>query len=248
MKRWAMFSLLLIALLSGAAANAAQRFGRPIVGLEEPKNYQYFKLDDVNFPFLSSADYDVSCLVYRGTEYYYVEIAIHNRSSNPVTIPANFLEFSKPGYTVLQTDTSVAETQLASAAGAHFVPVPPPQMPPSSTTTTSINANATTYGNITQINGTATSTTTDTSGQAGANFGNALGNAIAARRFYKAQQEAVSLAGYLNAFGWKNMPISVQPGQAQKIMMTFQQIKQKKTHFEVIIHIGGESFTFKYNG
>lgn len=186
MKRWALFSAFALMLWPGISLHAAQRFGRPVIALEEPKAYQYFKLDDVNFPFLSSANYDVSCLVYRGTEYYYVEIAIHNRSSNPVTIPADFVEFSKPGYTVLETDTGVAEAQLASATGQRFIPTPPPQMPPSSTTTTTINANASTYGNMTQVNGTATSTTTDTSGQAGANFGNALGNAIAARRFYQA--------------------------------------------------------------
>jgi len=228
MKRWALFSVFALMLWPSVTLHAAQRFGRPVIALEEPKAYQYFKLDDVNFPFLASANYDVSCLVYRGTEYYYVEIAIHNRSSNPVTIPGEFVEFSKPGYTVLETNTSVAEAQLASASGQRFIPTPPPQMPPSSTTTTTVNANATTYGNMTQINGTATSTTTDTSGQAGANFGNALGNAIAARRFYRAQQEAVSLAGYLNAFGWKNSPMTLQPGQAQKVMMTFQQFKRKK--------------------
>lgn len=246
MKRWALFFALALTLWPGIPLHAAQRFGRTVIALEEPKDYQYFKLDDVSFPFLSNANYDVSCLVYRGTEYYYVEIAFLNRSPSPVTIPADFLEFSKPGYTVFQTDTAVAEGQLASAVGTRFIPTPPPQMPPSSTTTTTINANATTYGNTTQINGTASSTTTDTSGQAGANFGNALGNAIAARRFYRSQREAASLAGYLNAFGWKNTPLVVQPGQAQKIMMTFQQVKNKKAHFQVIIHIGGESFLFKY--
>jgi len=246
MKRWALLSALALTLWLGTPLRAAQRFGRPVIALEDHQAYQYFKLDDVEFPFLSSPNYNVSCLVYRGTEYYYVEIAIQNRSSNPVTIPADFLEFSKPGYTVFQTDTSTAEAQLASAAGARFIPTPPPQMPPSSTTTTTVNANATTYGNTTQINGTATSTTADTSGQAGANFGNALGNAIAARRFYNAQREAVSLAGYLDAFGWRNTPMTLQPGQAQKIMMTFQQVKRKKAHFEVIIHVGVESFRFKY--
>lgn len=246
MKRWAMFSALTLALWPCLSLHAAQRFGRTVIALEEPKNYQYFKLDDVNFPFLASQDYDVSCLVYRGTQYYYVEIAIHNRSSSPVTIPADFVEFQKPGYTVLRTDTGIAEAQLASAGGERFVPTPPPQMAPSSTTTTNINANATTYGGMTQINGTATSTTTDTSGQAGANFGNALGNAIAARRFYRAQQEAVSLAGFLNVFGWRNAPLTLQPGQAQKVIMTFQQFKPKKARFQVIVHIGAESFQFSY--
>lgn len=246
MKRWALFAVLLLVLWPCTSLRAAQRFGRPVIALEEPKNYQFFKLDDVNFPFLASTNYDVSCLVYRGTQYYYVEIAIHSRASSPVTISDDFVEFLKPGYTVLRTDAHIAEAQLANAAGEHFIPTPPPQLPPRSITTTTINANATTSGSMTQINGTATSTTRDTSGQAGANFGNALGNVIAARRFYRAQRENVSLAGYLNAFGWSNTPLTLQPGQTQKVIMTFQQFKLKKAHFQVIIHVGADSFPFKY--
>lgn len=226
--------------------HAAQRFGRPVVDLENPKDYQYFKLDDVNFPVSTNLGYSVSCLVYRGTENYYVEVSIQNQSSNQVTIPANFLEFNKPGYTVYRADSNAVASQLAGAAGVHFVSTPPPQMPSSSRTTTTVNANATTFGNMTQINGTATSTSTDTSGQAGANFGNAIGNAIAARRFYKAQREDVALAQYLATYGWKDTDLVLQPGKEQKIMMTFQQAKAKKAHFEVVIHMGSENFSFKY--
>jgi hypothetical protein len=230
----------------GGPLYAAQRFGRPIVSLQNPKDYQYYKLDDVKFPMLSSSNYAVSCLVYRGTEYYYVEVGIENRTVSPVTISPDFLEFDKPGYTVFRADNRIVASELAGASNARFIPTPPPQMPPSSTTTTTVNANATTYGSTTQINGTATSTTTDTSGQAGANFGNAIGNAIAARRFYRAQRDAVTLAQYLTSFGWGDMPEVLEPGKAREIMMTFSQIKPKKAHFDVVIHIGGESFTFKY--
>lgn len=226
--------------------HAAKRFGRPVVDLESPKEYEYFKLDDVKFPVLTHSGYSVSCLVYRGTENYYVEVLVRNQSSSPVTIPANFLDFTKTGFTVYRTDSNAVASQLAGAAGVRFVPTPPPQMPPSSTTSTTLNANATTFGNMTQVNGTATSTTTDTSGQAGANFGNALGNAIAARRFYSAQREAVSLARYLATYGWKDTDLVLEPGKEQKIMMTFQQVKAKKANFEVIIRVGSENFSFKY--
>ncbi len=227
-------------------AHATQRFGRPLVSLESAKDYQYFKLDDVNFPMLSSQNYSVSCLVYRGSENYYVEISIQNKSPSPVTLPADFVEFTKPGYTVYRTNTDNVAMQLAGVAGLRFVPTPPPQMPANSTTTTTVNANATTYGNTTQINGSATSTTRDTSGQAGANFGNAIGNAIAARRFYNEQRDAVSLAQYLATYGWKDSSKPLQPGKAELVMMTFQQAKRKKARFQVLIHVGSESFSFKY--
>jgi len=244
MRRFAVFLIGAICLVT--SLNAARRFGRPIVALENPKDYQYVNLDDVKFPVLSSAQYTVSCLVYRGTEYYYVEVAVQNRTSQAVTLSPGFLDFSKPGYTVFAISPNSVVVQLASAAGERFVPTPPPVMPPSSTTTTNVNATATTYGNTTQINGTATSTTTDTSGQAGANFGNAIGNAIAARRFYRAQRDAVALAQYLNAFGWQNTPAVIAPDQVKVVMMTFEQPKRKKAHFEVVIHVGAEDFTFRY--
>jgi hypothetical protein len=228
------------------SVQAAQRFGRPVVDLENPKDYQYFKLDDVNFPMLTNTDYKVSCLVFRGTENYYVEVSIQNQTSTPITIRSNFLEFTKPGYTIYRVDSNIVATRLASEAGVHFIPTPPPQMPTSSTTTTTINANATTFGNMTQVNGTAYSTTSDNSGQAGANFGNALGNAIAARRFYRAQRDAISLAQYLASYGWNDTDLVLQPGKEQKIMMTFEQAKAKKAHFEVVIHVGSENFSFKY--
>lgn len=227
-------------------AHATQRFGRPVVSLESPKDYQYFRLDDVNFPMLSSQNFSVSCLVYRGTERYYLEIAIQNQSPNPVALPADLVEFTKPGYTVYRTNTDDVAMQLAGSAGLRFVPTPPPQMPANSTTTTTVNANATTYGNMTQVNGSATSTTRDTSGQAGANFGSAIGNAIAARRFYNAQRQEASLAQYLTTYGWKDSPRLVQPGKVELVMMTFQQAKRKKAHFQVVIHVGGEGFSFKY--
>lgn len=246
MKRLLLLVLGLVCL--GGPLYAAQRFGRPIIRLENPKAYQYYKLDDVKFPMLSSSKYTVSCLVYRGTEYYYVEVAIKNRTPNPVTLSPDFLEFDKPGYTVFRADTAVVASELAGAANSRFIPTPPPQMPPSSRTTTTVNANATTYGGTTQINGTATSTTTDTSGQAGANFGNAIGNAIAARRFYTAQRDAISLAQYLLTFGSGDVPQVLEPGKARIIMTTFSQIKHKKGQFQIVIHVGGESFTFKYKG
>lgn len=233
-------------LCMGTSLYAAQRFGRPVISLENPKDYQFFRLDDVNFPLLSDAKYSVSCLVYRGTEYYYVEVAIQNRSSENVILPSELVEFTKPGYTMFRANTLAVATELAGASGERFVPTPPPQMPANTTTNTTINANATTYGNTTQINGTATSTTYDTSGQAGANFGNALGNAIAARRFYRAQREAVSLANYLATFAWGDTAQVLKPGETRIVTEIFQQAKPKKAHFQVIVHVGDEMFIFKY--
>jgi hypothetical protein len=114
-----------------------------------------------------------------------------------------------------------------------------------STTTTTVNGTATTYGNQTQISGTAT-TTTDQSSQAGANLGNAIGNALAARSFYKTQRRESTFANFLGAFAQDQTGTSLQPGEAKVIVATFEQAKRKKAPFEIVIRVGAESFQFKY--
>lgn len=221
----------------------ADRFGRPVVKVSDPKRYQFVKLDDVEFPVLSNERYDVSCLVYRGTERYYVEINVKNKSGDAVALPMEFVTFTKPGYTVYRTDTMDAAREAASFAGLRFVPTPPPYVPPRTTTT--VNATATTYGNQTQINGTAT-TTSDNSGQAGANFGNALGNAIAARRFYKLQQTDILFSHYLAAHVQTALDTPLGPNESRVIVATFEQSKQKKAPFSITIQVGVDKFDFSY--
>jgi hypothetical protein len=241
MKRIAL--LLFTTALTANVLVAESRFNRQIIKVNDPKEYQFFKLDDVHFPALSSPRYQVTCLVYRGTQRYYVEIGMQNKTSEQLTLLPDFVTFNKPGYTVFRTDTLDAARQSAQAAGIRFVPTPPPQMP--STTNTTINATATTYGNQTQISGTAT-TTEDQSAQAGANFGNALGNALAARSFYKAQNNEVKFANFLTAFAQPPSGTALLPGQAKVVVATFEQTKKKKAPFEVVIKIGTETFRFSY--
>ncbi len=192
---------------------------------------------------LSSPQYVVSCLVYRGTQRYYLEIGIQNKTTAPVHLPFDFVTFNKPGYTVFRTDTLAAARDIAESAGGQFVPSPPPQMP--STTTTTFNASGTTYGNQTYISGTAT-TTSDQSAQAGANLGNAIANALAARSFYKTQRRESTFAAFLGAFAQDQSGTVLRPGEAKIILVTFEQAKRKKAPFEIVIRIGAESFSFKY--
>ena len=225
-------------------AYGEKRFGREVIKVADPANYSLFKLDDVTYASLEHNGIAVCALVYRGTENYYVEIGITNKSDQQITVPSNFVSFDKPQYTVIRTDTMAVANQLATAANARFIPTPPPYVPPSSTTTT-YNGTATTYSNQTQVNGTAT-TTVDNSGQAGANFGNALGNAIAARRFRKAQSETVSLSTFLSTFAQPSQPFIIAPDETRVIACTFDQLKHKKAPFEIKIRLSDKDFDFKY--
>ncbi|WP_321477472.1 hypothetical protein [uncultured Paludibaculum sp.] len=203
-----------------------------------PKEFGYFKLDDNQFPFLGKGPLLVSCMTYRGTRRYYVEIGIVNRSSTPVNLQNGFVSFTKEGYTVLMADTISSAADVWASVGGAFVPTPPP--PPTKSTTT-YSGMVTTMGNNTQVSGTST-TAVDNS----AAGWHALGQAIAARSYYNAQGREQKLAVYLTAFAHERQEMVVQPGKTGLYIFTFEQLKQKKAPFEVRVAVGSETFVFAY--
>lgn len=225
------------------SASAESRFGRPVVKVDGAQDYTFSKLDEVNYPSLTKGDYSVSCLVYRGTQHYYVEVTVTNKSATPVPLQPSFINFDKPGYGVYRGDTMLAAREAAVAAGMRFTPTPPPYVPPTYDTT--IRATATTYGNQTYVSGTATTTEND-SGQAGATIGNAIGNAIAAHRFYKMQRQEVAFSNFLASHLQTDADTPLQPGRSRTIVTVFDQSKQKKKPFTVTMKVGEESFAFSY--
>ncbi|MCX6620582.1 MAG: hypothetical protein NTY38_05810 [Acidobacteria bacterium] len=180
----------------------------------------------------------VTCMTYRGTKRYYVEVAVMNRSEKPLVLNSNFVTFSKPGYSSFMSNTIASATDVwASVAGA-FVPTPPP--PPARATTT-YSGTAQSYGNVTQISGTAT-TSVDNS----AAGWHALGQALAARSYYRAQSREQGFAEYLVTFAHERQDLTVPPGKVSQYVFTFEQVKRKKAPFVINISLGDEAFTFKY--
>ena len=226
------------ALLLCGIASAETRFGRPVVKLANPREFGYFELDDNQFPFLEWGPLSVSCMTYRGTRRYYVEIGIVNRSGAPADLQNGFVSFTKPGYTVLLADTITSATDVwASVAGA-FIATPPP--PPTRSTTT-YSGTATAIGDSTLVNGTAT-TTVDNS----AAGWHALGQAIAARRYYNVQGREQKFAVYLATFAHEKQEMTIQPGKTGLYIFTFEQMKQKKAPFDVKVSVGSHMFVFAY--
>jgi hypothetical protein len=225
------------------SASAEERFARPVLKVSDPKAYQFTRLDDVSYPSLGNDRYSVSCIVFRGTERYYVEVRVTNKTSEPLKLFMGFISFDKPGYTVYGSDPMIAAREAASFAGERFVAVPPPYVPPTYNTT--VNATATTYGNQTYVSGTAT-TTPDYSGQAGANLGNAVGNAIAAHKFHKMQHADAALATFIATHVQTMFDSPLQAGETRTIITTFQQPKAKKKPFDVTLTVGADTFKFSY--
>jgi hypothetical protein len=236
--RWSIVAVVAGTLLLLGIASAESRFGRPVLKLENPKEFKYFKLDDNQFPFLEKGSFSVSCMTYRGIKRYYVEIGIVNRSGAPANLQNGFVSFIKEGYTVLLADTFASANDVWASVGGAFIPTPPP--PPTRSTTT-YSGTATTMGNNTQIGGTAT-TTVDNS----AAGWHALGQAIAARRYYNAQSREQKFAVYLATFAHEKQEMTIQPGKAGLYIFTFEQMKRKKAPFEVRVSVGPEAFVFPY--
>jgi len=225
-------------LLLCKVATAESRFGRPVIKLSNPKEFKYFKLDDNQFPMLERGPISVSCMTYRGTKSYYVEVAVDNQSESPITLDPNFVSFNKPGYSVFLTDTVSSAADVWASVAGPFIPTRPP--PPTQATTT-YSGTASTYGNTTQLSGTATTTVDDS-----AAGWHGLGQAIAARRYRNAQTRDQSFAVYLVTFAHEKQEGTIQPGKAGLYIFTFQQIKQKKAPFDVTVKVGSESFAFRY--
>ena len=242
--RGSLFLLVFACSVTCEQIQAEKRFNQPVIKLQNPTEYQYFKKDGVNFPVLATSHFSASCLVYRGTQNYYVEVSILNRSSEDLTLTFDSIVFNKPGYTVFRTDTVASASEIAARARGSFEPGPPPKV--QGTTNTTVNAGATTFANQTNISGVATTNKDQSTPHAGANLGNAIVNAVAERSFYRSQAKESSFADFLNSHAQAKESSQLHPGEARVLVATFQQVDQKKAPFEVLVRIGSETLTFKY--
>jgi len=242
--RGSLFLLVLAFSITCEQVQAEKRFEQQVIKLQNPAEYHYFKKDGVNFPVLETAHFSASCLVYGGTQNYYVEVGILNRSPEDLTISFDSIAFNKPGYTMLRTDTAASASEVAARARGSFTPTPPPKV--QGTTTTTINGGATTFANQTNISGVATTVTYQSPPHAGANLGNAIVNAVSERSFYRNQGRELSFAAFLNSHAQTKESSRLHPGEARVLVATFRQVNQKKAPFEVLIRIGSETLTFQY--
>ena len=223
-----------------SAFAAEYRFGRPVLKVADPTAYRFLKLDGNQYPYLETDGISTSCIVYRGTVFYYVEVSITNNRSEPLVLSPDFLTFTKPGATVALADTLLAAGAIDANASAAVVPAPAPQV--SNSKTTVYSGTATTTGNVTQINGTAT--TTD------ANAGcNSIGQALDSNR-YNAMQAAAQadrqFAVYLASRAHERLSLIIEPGKASVFMFAFQQAKPHKAPFTVQVQAGSNQFSFAY--
>jgi len=178
-------------------------------------------------------------MTYRGTQYYYVEVAVSNKGIEPIRVnPAEFVHFIKAGYTVRMMNTLQTAAAVVASSSGTFIRTPPP--PPTRATTTTTGT-ATTYGSTTQLN-TQSTTTVDNSA---ANW-YLLGQAIAENSFYKQQNIDSRLASYLQLYAHETQDGVIEAGKAKVFTFTFQQLVQKKGAFDIQVQVGMNQFVFSY--
>lgn len=231
--------LLLCAVLPVGTASAAERFGRKLLSVADESLYRIDSIDEVDVPSLDFDGMSVSCLVYRGTQRYYVEVTIKNGKSSGISWSNDEIVMIKPGYSIFRVSALDAAREAAEYAGVPFVPAPPPEP----VTTTTIQTQTSVYGNSAYSTGTAQTRQTQ---DAGANLGYALGTFFARRRDAKDKADAARFADFIGAHAVEYAPTYAEPAQARTIITAFEQAKPRHAPFQVKVVVQEHEFVFDY--
>lgn len=221
------------------SASAAERFGRKILAVADESLYRIETIDEVDVPVLDIDGVSVSCLVYRGTQRYYVEVSIKNGKASGIEWSNDDIVMIKPGYSIFRVNALDAARESAEYAGVPFVPAPPPEP----VTTTTIQTHTSVYGNSAYSTGTAQTRQTQ---DAGANIGYALGTFLARRRDAKDKAEAARFADFIGNHAIEVAPAYAEPGQTRIIVAAFEQAKPRHAPFHVKVVADGHEFSFEY--
>ncbi len=136
------FACLLFLLISNLWSE--KRFDRPVIEVSNPKTYQSHQMDDVEYPTLSNARYEVSCIAQVSRhQYYNVEIANKNNSVMPLSIPTSFVTIVQDRVTPISNRLNASCSAAGDAGGEHFVPDSLTYEPPTYHTTVDATATPT---------------------------------------------------------------------------------------------------------
>jgi len=232
--------LALVTVLAGLEAFGESRFGRRVVKLANPKQYGSVKMDGNQYALLAGERAAVACIVYRGTQYYYVETAVLNRGEVALELDKDFVVLQKPGHIVVRADPVFVAANLLAEAMAAGVSLPPPRPAP---TVTTINATAIhDDGSMTSVYGTARTQPDPWYG-----FGQSMGFMIGQLLMGRTGRHDRNLASLVLALHPSMQSLTIEPGNARLYLHVFQQIKSKKAPFNVVVFAGQECFIFRYN-
>jgi RecA-family ATPase len=212
-------SLLALAFLSIAGmAMGETRFGRPVVKLANPKDFEFVNLEDNRFPVLRKNGISVACITYRESQQYYVEVAVTNESDRPIELAKDFVQF-KSNLNIASLDTlavaAAVQKSAASSGGSQGI---------STSRSSSMSSGAVTANEAQR--GSAQSILEDVA--------------------RTAQVQAAQLAARLTTFGHEKQALTLEPKGTRFYMFVFEQPDRKKAPFEVAVTAEAATWVFAY--
>jgi hypothetical protein len=194
------------------------RFGRPVVKLANPKDFEFVKLEDNRFPTLRKNGISVACITYRETQQYYVEVAVTNESDRPIELSKDFVQFkSNSNAAPLDTfDVAAAVQKSAASSGA---------------------AQGLSASRASSLSPAGTRANDDGKGSA---------QSILDDIAQHAQVQSTQLAARLTTFAHEKQALTLEPKGTRFYIFVFEQPDKKKTPFEVAVTAEAATWVFAY--
>jgi hypothetical protein len=194
------------------------RFGRPVVKLANPKDFEFVKLEDNRFPTLRKNGISVACITYRETQQYFVEVAVTNESDRPIELSKDFVQFKANSSVALLDTLDVAAAVQKSAASS----AAPQGL--SASRASSLSPNGTRANDD----------------------GRGSSESILDDIARNAQVHSSQLAARLTTFAHEKQPLTVEPKGTRFYIFVFEQPDRKKTPFEIGVSAEAATWVFAY--
>jgi hypothetical protein len=232
-----MISRICLLSLVAAVGFGESRFDRPVLKLTAPNQFKIVKQDDNSFAAIERNALAANCILYRGSDFYYLEVTVTNQRDANLTLPQDFVQLLKPGYTMMLANTQEVAEELLSRSFESFQrrPAPPP-----TSSTTNTTATATTYGKTTQVNSTSVTTVDNSAAW------HSLGESIAQSSHRRGQATDRRLATLLRATAHETQQKVIRPGESRTFSFAYRQLKPKKGTIQVSIRIADETMQFEF--
>jgi hypothetical protein len=214
-----LFGSAFLAFLSLASLAVAEtRFGRPVVKLANPKDFEFINLEDNRFPMVRKNATSVACITYKESQRYYVEVSVTNQSDGPIELTKDFVQFKSnanvPSLDTLMVAADVQKT-AASSAGSPGI---------SASRSSSISS-----GSITVDEG---------------QRGSAQSMLESINR--ASQLHANQLVERLTTFAHEKQDLTLAPKGTRFYVFVFEQPDRKKAPFEISVTAQSATWVFAY--
>lgn len=211
--------LLALVFLSIAGMTMGEtRFGRPVVKLANPKDFEFVNLEDNRFAVLRKNGISIACITYRESQQYYVEVAVTNESDRPIELAKDFVQL-KANSAAAPLDTLNVAAAVQKSAASSAAPQGLSASRASSLSPAGIRAN---------------------------DDGRGSSDSILDDIARKAQVQSTQLAARLTTFAHEKQALTLEPKGTRFYIFVFEQPDRKKAPFEIAVTAEAATWVFAY--